>query len=60
MCLFWGAYVVQQVPVASLSDQRSSDIFLCVQYQIACKYTKLLRKSSLSSLAKLFTGIQED
>lgn len=60
MCLFWGAYVVQQVPVASLSDQRSSDTFLCVQYQIACEYTKLLRKSSLSSLAKLFTGIQED
>lgn len=50
MCLFWGACVIQQVPVASLSDQMSSDTILCVQYQIACEYTKLLRKSSVSEL----------
>lgn len=65
MCLFWGAYVIQQMPVASPSDQRASDTILCVQYhQIAC-YTKNTPSSfekalSLSSLTKLFTGIQED
>lgn len=49
VCLFWGAYVMQQVSVASPSDQRSSNTILCVQYhQIACEYTKLLQKSSVS------------
>lgn len=51
MCLFWGAYVIQWVPVASPSDQRSWDTILCVLYhQIACEYTKLLCKSSISEL----------
>lgn len=51
VCLFWGAYVIQWVPVGSPSDRRSSDAILCVQYhQIACECTKLLCKSSISEL----------
>lgn len=51
MCLFWSVCIIQQVPVASPNDLRSSDKILCVQYhQIACEYTKLLQKRSVSEL----------
>ena len=50
MCLSWGPCVIGQAPVASLSEQRSSDKISCVQYQIACEYTQLLHESSASEL----------